>query len=85
MEVSAMLKSDGFNLWANAYDKSVNLSEEANECPFAGYKMYQVPSIKSSKKVMGIKYQIQALAQGYYLKNYMMMAVIFMALISLKK
>ena len=32
-----MLKSDGFNLWANAYDKSVNLSEEANEYPFAGY------------------------------------------------
>lgn len=33
-----MLNNNGFNLWANDYDKSVNLSEEANEYPFAGYK-----------------------------------------------
>ena len=26
-----MLDSKGFNLWANGYDKSVNLSEENNE------------------------------------------------------
>lgn len=33
-----MLNSKGFDLWANGYDKSVNLSEESNEYPFAGYK-----------------------------------------------
>lgn len=33
-----MLDSKGFDLWANGYDKSVNLSEENNEYPFAGYK-----------------------------------------------
>lgn len=33
-----MLDSKGFNLWANGYDKSVNVSEESNGYPFAGYK-----------------------------------------------
>lgn len=33
-----MLDSKGFDLWADGYDKSVNLSEECNEYPFAGYK-----------------------------------------------
>ena len=33
-----MLDNTGFNLWANDYDKTVQLSEEDNEYPFAGYK-----------------------------------------------
>ncbi|AFS79046.1 methyltransferase, type 12 [Gottschalkia acidurici 9a] len=33
-----MLDNIGFDLWANEYDKSVNLSEENNEYPFAGYR-----------------------------------------------
>ncbi len=33
-----MLDSKGFDLWADGYDESVNLSEESNEYPFAGYK-----------------------------------------------
>lgn len=33
-----MLNNKGFDLWANDYDKSVNLSEEENTYPFAGYK-----------------------------------------------
>lgn len=33
-----MLDSKGFDLWADGYDKSVNVSEESNEYPFAGYK-----------------------------------------------
>ncbi|MDF2844284.1 MAG: methyltransferase [Herbinix sp.] len=33
-----MLDNKGFDLWADGYDKSVNLSEESNEYPFAGYK-----------------------------------------------
>lgn len=33
-----MLNNKGFDLWADDYDKSVNISEENNEYPFAGYK-----------------------------------------------
>lgn len=33
-----MLNKNGFNLWAEDYDKTVQLSEEKNEYPFAGYK-----------------------------------------------
>lgn len=33
-----MLDSKGFNLWANGYDKSVNISDSENSYPFAGYK-----------------------------------------------
>ena len=33
-----MLNQNGFNLWADNYDKSVGLSDEENTYPFAGYK-----------------------------------------------
>ena len=33
-----MLNNKGFDLWADGYDKSVGLSDEANSYPFAGYK-----------------------------------------------
>ena len=33
-----MLNSTGFDLWSKDYDKTVQLSEESNEYPFAGYK-----------------------------------------------
>lgn len=33
-----MLDNKGFNLWTDGYDKSVSVSEENNEYPFAGYK-----------------------------------------------
>lgn len=33
-----MLSKQGFDLWANDYDRTVQLSEENNEYPFAGYK-----------------------------------------------
>lgn len=33
-----MLDNKGFDLWADGYDKSVQLSEENNEYSFAGYK-----------------------------------------------
>lgn len=32
------MDNKGFDLWADGYDKSVRLSEESNEYPFAGYK-----------------------------------------------
>lgn len=33
-----MLNQNGFDLWADNYDKSVGLSDEENTYPFAGYK-----------------------------------------------
>lgn len=33
-----MLNKQGFDLWAEDYDKTVKLSEESNQYPFAGYK-----------------------------------------------
>lgn len=33
-----MLNNTGFDLWANDYDKTVQLCEEDNAYPFAGYK-----------------------------------------------
>lgn len=33
-----MLSKQGFDLWANDYDRTVQMSEENNEYPFAGYK-----------------------------------------------
>jgi putative AdoMet-dependent methyltransferase len=33
-----MLDNIGFDLWADGYDKSVNLCEDSDEYPFAGYK-----------------------------------------------
>ncbi|MFC5735591.1 class I SAM-dependent methyltransferase [Cytobacillus gottheilii] len=33
-----MLNNHGFDLWADQYDKTVQISEENNQYPFAGYK-----------------------------------------------
>ena len=33
-----MLGSEGFDLWADGYDRSVGLSEEEGAYPFAGYR-----------------------------------------------
>ena len=33
-----MLNKQGFDLWANEYDQTVQVSEESNLYPFAGYK-----------------------------------------------
>ena len=33
-----MLNSEGFDLWAGGYDRSVQMSDEENSYPFAGYK-----------------------------------------------
>ena len=32
-----MLSKQGFDLWANEYDRTVQVSEESNLYPFAGY------------------------------------------------
>ena len=34
-----MLDKNGFDLWADGYDKTVGISDEENTYPFAGYKI----------------------------------------------
>ena len=41
-----LLDKEGFDLWANEYDKAVGISDEEKTYPFAGYK-----------EVLGIIYQ----------------------------
>lgn len=43
-----MLNHKGFDLWADGYDKSVGLSDEANTYPFAGYKRYSLQFFRLS-------------------------------------
>lgn len=54
-----MLNQNGFDLWADGYDKSVGLSEEAQTYPFAGYKnllneIYNRVLSRSGKEVLDI-------------------------------
>jgi putative AdoMet-dependent methyltransferase len=70
-----MLGSEGFDLWADGYDKSVNLSEEANTYPFAGYKnvlnsIYNQVRICKNAKVLDIGFGTAVLSKRLYDENY---------------
>lgn len=66
-----MLNKQGFDLWANEYDVTVQLSEESNQYPFAGYK--QVLNIifnevmqKEHSKVLDIGFGTGVLTSKLY-------------------
>ncbi|MDO4317607.1 MAG: class I SAM-dependent methyltransferase [Lachnospiraceae bacterium] len=66
-----MLDSSGFDLWANGYDQSVRLSEEAKEYPFAGYKdvlnrIYNRIRKGNGKKILDIGFGTGILAKKLY-------------------
>ena len=66
-----MLNKQGFNLWADNYDQSVQLSEEKNEYPFAGYKavlndIYNEVMSKQSASVLDIGIGTGVLAKKLY-------------------
>lgn len=70
-----MLDSKGFDLWANGYDKSVNLSEENNEYPFAGYKdvlnyIYNQVRENSCSSVLDIGFGTGILTTQLYNEGY---------------
>ena len=70
-----MLDSKGFDLWANGYDKSVNLSEENNEYPFAGYKdvlnyIYNQVRENSYSSILDIGFGTGILTTQLYNKGY---------------
>ena len=70
-----MLSSKGFDLWANSYDESVNLSEESNVYPFAGYKnvlntIYCMVRTSKSATVLDIGFGTGVLTNKLYKDGY---------------
>lgn len=66
-----MLTNQEFDLWANEYDKTVQVSEENNLYPFAGYKkilnvIFNEVMIKQSSKVLDIGFGTGVLTSRLY-------------------
>lgn len=77
-----MLNSTGFDLWANDYDKTVQLTEESNEYPFAGYKsvlgtIHQHITRSSGKRVLELGFGTGILAKRLYDDGYSITGVDF--------
>ena len=70
-----MLDNKGFDLWADGYDKSVNLCEQDNDYPFAGYKdvlntTYNQIRVKSEAKILDIGFGTGILTKRLYDDGY---------------
>lgn len=77
-----MLDNKGFDLWANGYDKSVNLSDEENTYPFAGYKevlnkIYGIVHEKSNGTILDIGFGTGVLTQKLYNDGYTIYGIDF--------
>ncbi|MEG2329710.1 class I SAM-dependent methyltransferase [Anaerorhabdus sp.] len=70
-----MLDNKGFDLWSKNYDKSVNLLEENDKYPFAGYRdllgmIYSKIRCGQGKKVLDIGIGTGVLAKRLYYDGY---------------
>ena len=70
-----MLDSRGFDLWADGYDRSVDISDEDNTYPFAGYKkvlagIYDAIRKGKGKRVLDIGFGTGILAGKLYENGY---------------
>ena len=70
-----MLDSKGFDLWADGYDRSVNISDDDNTYPFAGYKrilagIYEAIRKEQGKRVLDIGFGTGVLAGKLYENGY---------------
>lgn len=70
-----MLDNNGFNLWANDYDKEVGISNEDNTYPFAGYKsvlnkIYNEIRKISAKNILDIGFGTGTLTKKLYENGY---------------
>lgn len=66
-----MLNQNGFDLWADNYDKTVGLSDEEDTYPFAGYKdilnkIYKITLEKEKPSVLDIGFGTGILTQKLY-------------------
>ena len=66
-----MLDNKGFDLWAEGYDRSVDISDEDNTYPFAGYKkvlagIYEAIRKGQGKRVLDIGFGTGVLACKLY-------------------
>lgn len=66
-----MLDQQGFNLWADHYDQTVQVSDDNNEYPFAGYKdilnkIYNVVMAKEHSNVLDIGFGTGVLTTKLY-------------------
>ena len=70
-----MLDNKGFDLWADGYDKSVQLSEESDKYPFAGYKdvlntIYNIVHKREKTKILDIGFGTGILTKKLYDDGY---------------
>ena len=70
-----MLDSKGFDLWADGYDRSVDISDEDNTYPFAGYKkvlagIYEAIRKGQGKRMLDIGFGTGVLAGKLYENGY---------------
>lgn len=77
-----MLNSQGFDLWADGYEKAVDLSEKANEYPFAGYKnvlneIYNTVHKKENARVLDIGFGTGVLTKKLYDDGYQIYGIDF--------
>lgn len=77
-----MLTSKGFDLWADGYDKSVDLSDESNTYPFSGYKavlarIYDIIRSNCGKCVLDIGFGTGVLTSRLYNDGYQITGIDF--------
>jgi putative AdoMet-dependent methyltransferase len=70
-----MLDNKGFDLWADGYDKSVELSEENDEYPFAGYKdvlntIYNIVHKRGKARILDVGFGTGILTKKLYDDGY---------------
>lgn len=77
-----MLSNQGFSLWAYNYDKTVQLSEESNLYPFAGYKkilnvIFNEAMQKENSKILDIGFGTGVLTSKLYANGHQIDGVDF--------
>lgn len=77
-----MLDKKGFDLWAGDYEKTVNLIEETNDYPFAGYtttlnEIYNIAHMGENKIILDIGFGTGVLTKKLYDDGYTIFGIDF--------